>query len=554
MSRIWRGRPPVRPLWPYSAPRSPVRPYTTAPTAPSPDPSTKSLILRLPHCSVYRYGEAPPKPPLFSDVDWSIREGEAWAVVGTASGGKADLLEVLLGHHRILPPPPDGPFPFLLHLPPARQDAPHSIAHVSFATRPKSLGGGFYDYSARYGAVREEDRLTLKESLVREAERAGAGVGEREVKEMAGKLDLERLLELPLVALSNGQTRRASVLRKLLTRPELLLLDEPLTGLDPQHRASLLSLLQALHAQRSPRILLALRPQDPLPSWITHVCLVSAPHVRTGPATEFREELERHHVRAVAAGVSEEEVRRRRREGGEVLVDMQGVNIAYHERKVLKDITWTIRAGEQWHLQGANGSGKTTLLSVLTGDHPQSYVQRHLQLFGKPRRKHATIALQQNIGFVSPELYNAFPRRLGAGALSGRDAVGTGFECTFSYRPRTAAQEAVIDGLVQALAPPSWADGDVLSRPFAALNPGEQTLCLLMRALVNKPPLLALDEVFSGMDDEMVARARAFLREYVREGGQAVVWVSHWEEEMPWEWEKGEVRRIRLQDGAAVIS
>ncbi|KZO92288.1 P-loop containing nucleoside triphosphate hydrolase protein [Calocera viscosa TUFC12733] len=548
LSAAWRGRPPIRPAVPYRVlPRS-YRRY-------SGPAQNKDIVLRLPACDVYRYGEAPPKPPLFSGVDWIIREGEAWAVVGTASSGKNDLLEVLLGHHRILPPPPGGVFPFLTTLPLQKQDPLNSIAHVSFATRPKSLGGGFYDYSARYGAVRDEDRLTLHDSLVKEAERAGAGVEEEEVRELARKLDLDRLLKLPLVALSNGQTRRASVLRKLLTRPEVLLLDEPLTGLDPLHRANLLTLLHALHAQRTPRILLALRPQDPLPDWVSHVALVSSGQVRTGPKAEFQEELEKHHVHSVGrGGVSEEEIRKRRKEGGEVLVDMKDVNIAYEDRKVLKHINWTIRAGEQWHLQGANGSGKTTLLSVLTGDHPQSYVQPHLYLFGKPRRRHATIALQQNIGFVSPELYNAFPRRLGTGALSGRDAIGTGFECTFSYRPRSAEQEQVIDALVEALAPPSWADGEVLSRPFAALNPGEQTLCLLLRALVNRPPLLVLDEVFAGMDDEMVARARRFLRSYVREGGQAVVWVSHWEEEMPWEWEKGEVRRIRLQNGEATIS
>ncbi|EJT97018.1 P-loop containing nucleoside triphosphate hydrolase protein [Dacryopinax primogenitus] len=544
----------------------------------------KETIAHLPKCSIYRWGQAPPTPPLFRDVDWTWREGEAWAVVGTASSGKGELLDTLLGHHRPLPPPAQGPFPIVSHLPTTAQE--HALAYVSFATRPRALGAGFYDFSARYGAVREEDRVTLRESLVEEAERAGVWAGrdsdgdesgastvspfgtsegetqsrtvdERELEEIAHKLDLAHLLDLPLIALSNGQTRRASVLRKLLTKPEVLLLDEPLTGLDPQHRLSLVSLLHQLHTHCAPRILLALRPQDPLPEWVTHVAVVADGQVRTGRKEEFREELARHHVlekaeRAVP--VSEKSVQEGEKE---LLVDMQGVNVAYHERKVLKNIHWQIRASEIWHLRGANGSGKTTLLSLLTGDHPQSYTQPHLHLFGKPRRQHATPALQQRIGFVSPELYNAFPRRLGTGALSGRDAIGSGFEATYSYRPRTSEQDKIIDSLVEALAP-EWqitGKGSVLDRPFAALNPGEQTLVLLMRALVNRPPLLVLDEVFAGMDDGMVHRAREFLREYVGEGkGTSVVWVSHWEGEMPWSWEKGEVRRLSLCNGEAEVS
>lgn len=46
---------------------------------------------------------------------------------------------------------------------------------------------------------------------------------------LANNLQLSDKLDLPLVALSNGQTRRASVLRQLLFRPDVLLLDEPLS-------------------------------------------------------------------------------------------------------------------------------------------------------------------------------------------------------------------------------------------------------------------------------------------------------------------------------------
>ncbi len=39
---------------------------------------------------------------------------------------------------------------------------------------------------------------------------------------------------------------------------------------------------------------------------------------------------------------------------------------------ILRNINWTIRAGESWALLGPNGSGKTTLLSLILGDNPQA--------------------------------------------------------------------------------------------------------------------------------------------------------------------------------------
>ena len=122
---------------------------------------------------------------------------------------------------------------------------------VSFAHRTRASGGAFYDYTARYGAVRDEDRITLRQSmfpeesgLVRDSMKSfivDKSYHEREdvpsqiekraqrFEESTEKLGLKHLLDLPLVALSNGQTRRARIVKALLEQPEILLLDEPLS-------------------------------------------------------------------------------------------------------------------------------------------------------------------------------------------------------------------------------------------------------------------------------------------------------------------------------------
>jgi len=75
---------------------------------------------------------------------------------------------------------------------------------------------------------------------------------------------------------------------------------------------------------------------------------------------------------------------------------------------------------------------------------------------------------------------------------------------------------------------------------FSSISPGEQRLVLLMRALVGRPPLVLLDEPWSGMDDTMIAASRRYLRgeTHAQDSGvndtQAVVVVTHWEDEVPW--------------------
>ncbi|KAG5643206.1 hypothetical protein DXG03_001370, partial [Asterophora parasitica] len=433
----------------------------------------------------------------FRDLQWTVQENDAWAVIGSGSGEKATLFQTLLGHLRIspAPPPPGGLFPFLSSPsedPNASARDPYSsIALVSFSHRPRTTGGAFYDFTARYGAVRESDRLTLRQSMFPETvppefpalERRDAAQEprmselEKQVFEaLIARLELSDLLDLPLIALSNGQTRRARIVKAILKKPELLLLDEPLTGLDVQSRPKLLEVLRALHTARAPRVILGLRTQDDVPEWVTHVAFVKGGEVIAGPKEEVLPAVE--HI-STTSGTGEV---LKARPTGELVVDMQNVNVKYGNRAVLKDLNWQIRKGERWHLQGTNalgrtGSGKTTLLSLLTGAHPQSYTQSHLHLAGKPRKSLPTPHLQSLVAQLSPELFDAFPRRAG---IRVWDAVSTGFDGGFV--PQGSGKE----------------------------------------------PVVRSEE---GLSSE-----------------QAAVVITHWEEEVPWTLEEG-VRRFKLDGG-----
>ncbi|KAK4054923.1 hypothetical protein OIV83_000847 [Microbotryomycetes sp. JL201] len=432
------------------------------------------------------------------------------------------------------------------------------VQTVSFKTRLKRTGD-FDDYTARYFAIREEDKLTVRQHLeanlplhVRRAK------GDDIIDSLAQKLRIQDLLDLPLVTLSNGQTRRARILRALLRSPELLVLEEPFTGLDVESRPLLASLLAELHSRRSPRMLWVLRPQDELPDCVTHVALLGNKigEVLIGPRSEM---IAHERTKALfEAGARE---RRRaaekkqqlgkdrkamsKRPDGKELVSLRNVNVAYGPRAVLQDINWVVREGERWLLSGRNGSGKSTLLSVVLGDHPRSFME-DVTVFGKLRIKQATSTIQALIGHVSPEIANVFPRKYGPGGLTARDSIVTGFDSVFCFRRASPEQSALVDELVAALDMPLLSS-ELLNTLFVELSPGEQSLVLLMRALVKRPPLLVLDEPFAGMDKDMVDHVKKFLNEKL-DPKQAIVMVNHFEEEIP----ETIDRQLRLKDGKVV--
>lgn len=169
----------------------------------------------------------------------------------------------------------------------------------------------------------EEDKITLRDSL-----EASLGPNEHSLFEkLTEQLGLKPLLDLPLVTLSNGQMRRARVVKSILDQPELLLLDEPLAGLDASSRKAMSEALQQLHHDRSPRIILGLRKGEDIPSWITHVLEINGRAAMPRSVTQ-------------AAGLTFKSLREEPRKDierkvGKLLVDMQDVNVTYGDRKVI---------------------------------------------------------------------------------------------------------------------------------------------------------------------------------------------------------------------------
>jgi molybdate transport system ATP-binding protein len=201
-----------------------------------------------------------------------------------------------------------------------------------------------------------------------------------------------------------------------------------------------------------------------------------------------------------------------------VLIQMNQVNVSYLEKPILKNINWTIKKGEFWHLLGPNGSGKSTLLSLITGENAKGYGQE-VYLFGKKKGSGESIwDIKKNIGYFSTAMTDLFQKRdsLEQMILSGFfDSIGL-------YTQPTTLQKKIVTQWLELI------DMNHLKNTtFNQLSIGQQRLALIVRAVLKHPPLLILDEPVEGLDDENTTLVTQLITHLSQKTDMAILYVSH---------------------------
>ncbi len=464
----------------------------------------------------------------FRHLNWTVHDGETWAIVGPVASGKTTLAETIRGRHRLETGTLVWPFVERLRAEGCVIARPTDVIHfVSFKEESWRFSYGRHFYQQRFNFIEPQDDLTLHGFL-----RSELSVADDDIRAAAARLGLASCLPLSLIQLSNGQMHRARIAKALLLRPKLLILDEPFMGLDAAGRRDVADLLGGVLAD-SVRLLLVTQP-NAVPDWVTHVLELDNLAIRwQGP----RRLWDVFSNRPAHQDGLENRPRPNVSTTAEPIIELRNVTVAYGDRVALRDVTWTVRVGERWAVLGPNGSGKTTLLSLLCGDHPQAYAN-DIRLFGRPRGSGESIwDIKRRVGFLSPELHLYFTEPLRAAAVAA-----TGFFDVLAYRATTPQQDAIIAELFAHFGIAALAE-----QPFARLSTGEQRLVLLVRALVKEPPLLILDEPFQGLDTSAISRARDWLDQRLRPE-QTLLFVSHVAEEIP----RTVARRLCLEEGRVV--
>ena len=502
-----------------------------------------------------------PQMRMGAPIDFELLAGEQLAIVGDNGSGKTRLVDVLTGKCALMPMQ-EVKYDFA---PSRAKMVSDNIKYLTFRDSYGTTEGVYY-YQQRWNQndieetplvrdllaesfriaeegltrktvfdkfwVRDETPEQERERLAQEA--ADREAMHRELEKVRGHLyevfHLEQLLDKHIILLSSGELRKFQLTKTLLTNPRVLIMDNPFIGLDVTARGQLAEFLTLLTRETNVSVVLVLSKTDDVPDFITHV--VEVKDLKVGekmtlrefkesrepvPARMLSEEKERAILDLASADALIPAV-------SPTVIDFRNVNIRYGERTILKDLSFTVKEGEHWALNGENGAGKSTLLSIVCADNPQSYAN-DIVLFGHQRGKGESIwDIKRHIGYISPEMHRAYMRDVPA-----IDIVASGLsDVSGLYRKAKAEQRAVCEFWMDIFGVKKYVD-----TTFLKLSSGEQRLVLLARAFVKDPSLLILDEPLHGLDLKNRRLVKDIIEVFCQRPHKTLLMVTHYREEYP---------------------
>ncbi|MFC4479353.1 ATP-binding cassette domain-containing protein [Flavobacterium chungangensis] len=200
------------------------------------------------------------------------------------------------------------------------------------------------------------------------------------------------------------------------------------------------------------------------------------------------------------------------------LIRLENVSVSYDERKILDNISWTIKQGEFWQLIGPNGSGKSTILSLITGDNPKGFGQ-NLFLFGRKKGTGESVwDIKKQIGIYTTAMMDLFQK----GHTVEQMILSGFFDQIGLYTEPTTHQKNIVTQWLEVIEMTH-----LRKKRFIDLSIGQQRVALIVRAVLKHPPLLILDEPVEGLDDENVDLVIQLINTIKQETNVSILYVSH---------------------------
>jgi ribosome-dependent ATPase len=420
----------------------------------------------------HRYG----KVKALDDISIDIPTGIMVGVVGPDGVGKSTLLGLMAGAKKmqdgkieVL----DGDMRTLRH---RRQVGPR-IAYM-----PQGLGKNLYF------------ELSVHDNVDFMARLFGLTVAEREsrLKELLSATGLAPFGGRPAGKLSGGMKQKVGLCGALVHDPDLLILDEPTTGVDPLSRRQFWTLIDDIRKGRpGMSVVISTAYMDEAQQWDWIVAMDDGKVLATGTPAELMQRTGTSNLEQCFIALLPEEKRRghtelhippRSTEKTEIAIEAHGLTRRFGDFVAVDHVTVSIERGEIFGFLGSNGCGKSTTMKMLTGLLPPS--EGTAKLFGHSVDA-GSMEVRKNLGYMTQSF-----------SLYGEMTIHQNLVLhTRLYHLPPDKAKARIDELVQR-----FGLGDHLDALAEDLPMGLKQRLSLAVAVLHEPQILILDEPTSGVD------------------------------------------------------
>jgi ribosome-dependent ATPase len=421
----------------------------------------------------HRYG----KTFALNDLTLAIPAHCMVGIIGPDGVGKSTLLALISGVRKIQ----NGK---VMVLDGDMADKSHRRAsYARIAYMPQGLGRNLYPTLSVFDNIDFFGRL-FGQSAAERRER---------IDELLKATGLDPFPNRPCGKLSGGMKQKVSLCCSLMHDPDLLVLDEPTTGVDPLSRRQFWELIDAIRARRPDMsVIVATAYMDEASRFDWLAAMDDGKVIAHGAPKEILARAQKSNLDDAfiallppeKRGAHQEVIVRPRAESEDKTpaIEAEGLTRRFGDFVAVDHVSFRIGRGEIFGFLGSNGCGKTTTMKMLTGLLPVT--EGSAKLFGKAMAADDMEA-RQNVGYMS----QAF-------SLYGELTVRQNLELhAHLYHLRSSEIEARLGELLDRYDLKDVADVKPESLPLGV----KQRLQLAV-AVLHRPRMLILDEPTSGVD------------------------------------------------------
>ncbi|WP_020175388.1 ribosome-associated ATPase/putative transporter RbbA [Methyloferula stellata] len=362
---------------------------------------------------------------------------------------------------------------------------------------------------------------------------------DRRIATLLKATGLDPFPDRPASKLSGGMRQKLGLCCALIHDPDLLILDEPTTGVDPLSRRQFWSLISHMRAERQGMsVIVATAYMEEAEQFDWLVAMDAGRILATGSPSKLKAKTGSPTLEESFIALLPEERRRGRKifsiaprppEDGEVVILARNLTRSFGAFTAVDNVNFSIERGEIFGFLGSNGCGKTTTMKMLTGLLPAS--SGEVLLFGKPIDA-SDMRARFRVGYMS----QSFSLYTELTVNQNLDLHAHLFHLGKEAEPRIAALVARF-----GLAP-------YLDQRAAELPLGIRQRLSLAVAVVHRPEILILDEPTSGVDPLARDQFWELLADLSRNDGMTVFISTHFMNEA------ARCDRIALMDAGRVLA